>query len=65
MRMLSPLVWRVLDWFDYQIWDARRRMADAVYGPEPGTEVDRARSSQQRPYLRRRARNTVQVSAKT
>jgi len=28
-------------------------------------EVDRARSSQQRRYLRRRARNTVQVSAKT
>ena len=41
VRMLSRLIWRVLDWLDYRIWDARLRMVDAVYGPEPETEADR------------------------
>jgi hypothetical protein len=45
--MLSRLVWRVLDWFDCRIWDARLRMVDAMYGPEPETEADRERSHQQ------------------
>jgi len=41
VRMFRRLVWRVLDWIDYRIWDARLRMVDAVYGPEPETEADR------------------------
>jgi len=41
VRMFRRLVWRVFDWIDYRIWDARLRMVDAVYGPEPGTEADR------------------------
>jgi hypothetical protein len=48
MKILSRLVWRVLDWFDYRIWDARLRMVDALYGPEPETEADRERSRQER-----------------
>jgi hypothetical protein len=43
VRMFRRLVWRVLDWIDYRIWDARVRMVDAVYGPEPETEADRER----------------------
>jgi hypothetical protein len=38
VRILNRLVWRVLDWVDYRIWDARLWMVDAVYGPEPETE---------------------------
>lgn len=46
MRILSRLFWRVLDWLDYRIWDARLRMVDAMYGPpEPETEAGRARES--------------------
>ena len=41
VRMFRRLGWRVLDWIDYRIWDARLRMVDAVYGPEPETEADR------------------------
>jgi hypothetical protein len=41
--MFRRLVWRVLDWIDYRIWDARLRMVDAVYGTEPETEADRER----------------------
>jgi len=41
--MFRRLVWRVLDCIDYRIWDARLRMVDAVYGPEPETEADRER----------------------
>ena len=48
MRMLSRLVWRVLDWFDYRIWAARLRIADALYGPEPETEADREGGRQER-----------------
>ena len=44
--MFRRLVWRVLDWLDYRIWDARLRMVDAVYGPEAETEADRERSRQ-------------------
>jgi hypothetical protein len=33
VKILSRLVWRVLDWLDYRIWDVRLRMADAIYGP--------------------------------
>ena len=43
VRMFRRLVWRVLDWIDYRIWDARLRMVDAVYGTEPETEADRER----------------------
>jgi hypothetical protein len=43
VRMFRRLVWRVLDWIDYRIWDARLRMVEAVYGPEPETEADRER----------------------
>ena len=43
VRMFRRLVWRVLDWIDYRIWDARLRMVDVVYGPEPETEADRER----------------------
>ena len=39
MKIFSRLVWRMLDWLDYRIWDARLRVADAVYGPEPETEA--------------------------
>ena len=41
--MFRRLVWRVLDWIDYRIWDAWLRMVDAVYGREPETEADRER----------------------
>jgi hypothetical protein len=44
VSILSRLVWGVLDWLDYRIWDARLRMVDALYGPEPETEADRERS---------------------
>jgi hypothetical protein len=43
----------VLDWLDYRIWDARLRMVDALYGPEPETEADRERNCQERRLLRR------------
>jgi hypothetical protein len=46
--MLSRLVWRVLDWLDYRLWDGRLRLVDAVYRPEPETEADRERSREQR-----------------
>ena len=42
MRILKRLVWRGIDWVDYWIWDARLRMVDTVYGPEPETEADRS-----------------------
>lgn len=48
VRILSRLVWRVLDRVDYRIWDARMRMVDALYGPEPETEADRERSRHKR-----------------
>jgi hypothetical protein len=41
--MFRRVVWRVLDWIDYRMWDARLRMVDAVYGPEPEREADRER----------------------
>jgi hypothetical protein len=41
--MFRRLVWRALDWIDYRIWEARLRMVDAVYGPEPVMEADRER----------------------
>lgn len=44
MKILSRLFWGLLDWLDYWIWDARLRIADAVYGPEPEMEADRERS---------------------
>lgn len=46
--ILKRFVWRVLDWVGYWIWDARLRMVDTVYGPEPETESDRERSRLQR-----------------
>jgi hypothetical protein len=46
--MLCRLFWRVLDWLDYQVWNARLRMVDAVYGPEPETDADRERNRRQR-----------------
>lgn len=49
MKILSRLVWRLLDWFDYRIWDARLRLVDAVHGPEPETEADHERSHRQGP----------------
>jgi len=42
--LLSRLVWRLLDWLDYRMWDARLRTVDALYGPEPETEADRERN---------------------
>jgi hypothetical protein len=42
--MLSRLVWRVLDWLDYRVWDARLRMVHGLRGPEPETDADRERS---------------------
>jgi hypothetical protein len=48
MMILRRLVWRVLDWLDYRIWDLRLRMVDALYGPEPETEADRERGRQHR-----------------
>jgi hypothetical protein len=32
VRILNRLVWRVLDWIDYRIWDVRLRVVDALYG---------------------------------
>jgi hypothetical protein len=49
VKILGRLVWRALDWLDYWIWNARLRIVDAVYGPEPETEADRER-------MRRRGR---------
>jgi hypothetical protein len=48
VKILSRLVWRVLDWLDYRIWGARLRMADGLYGAEPEIEADRERSRLQR-----------------
>ena len=48
MRILDRLFWRLCDWLDYRVWDARLRMVDAVYGPEPETEADRERNCQER-----------------
>jgi hypothetical protein len=48
VKILSRLVWRVLDWLDYRIWDVRLRVADAIYGPEPEAEADRERNRQER-----------------
>lgn len=48
MKILGRLVWGVLDWLDYRLWDLRLRMVDALYGPEPETEADRERSRRSR-----------------
>jgi len=48
VKILSRLVWRMLDWLDYRIWDVRLRVADAIYGPEPEAEADRKRNRQER-----------------
>ena len=45
--MLRRLVWRALDWLDYRVWDARLRLVDSLYGPEPETEADCERSRQE------------------
>jgi hypothetical protein len=39
---LELLFWHLIDWLDYQFWDVRLRLVDAVYGFEPETERPRS-----------------------
>jgi nitroreductase len=37
------LFWRVVDWIEYSVTDARLRIVDTACGPEPETDADRQR----------------------
>jgi len=42
--LFGRLFWRLVNWFDYRLVDARLRIVDALYGSEPKTAADQQRA---------------------
>ena len=58
MSTLELFFWRVVDWFDYWVWDVRLRIFDAMHGLERETETGRERNRRPKLQLQRSLHST-------